>query len=110
CRSHRSDRSERWRVPWETWSGMPSSSEALSLADGLGQIDAANLGQVRLVVEKVDLGGRAVLEQVDDTLGCWREVRESGQAARGLGVFGEKRRESGDAEARARTAEEVSPR
>ena len=58
--------------------------------------------QRRLVVEQIELRGRAVLEEVDDPLGLGREVRQSGQAAAGVRILGQQRRQRGHADAGAR--------
>ena len=64
----------------ETSSGpLVIVGEPLALADRVGQVLAALLRQLRLVVEEVHLRRRAGLEQVDDALRLRREVRQPGQ-------------------------------
>ena len=63
------------------------AGEPLAHADRIRQLRAAQLREVRLVVEQIELRGRAVLEQVDDALGLGREVRQAGQAAGGLRIL-----------------------
>ena len=88
------------------------AGEPLAHADRVGQLRAAHARQVRLVVEQVELRGRAVLEQVDDALGFGRESA-AGPAGRLGGLRSP--RTSSDASAampmpRARPAEEVAAR
>ena len=47
-----------------------------------GQFGAGDLRQLRLVIEQVDLRGRARLVKIDDALGLGSEVRQSGKSAR----------------------------
>ena len=63
--------------------------QPLALADRLRQVLSAQLGQTRLGVERLDLGGAARLEKPDHALGLGREVRQASQAARSrLGCIG----------------------
>ena len=56
------------------------AGEPLAHADRIRQIRAAQRLQLRLVVEQIELRGRAVLEQIDDALGFRREMRQAGQS------------------------------
>ena len=62
------------------------AGQALPLADRIRQVGAARSFQVGLVVEQVQLRGRAVLEEIDDALGLGREVRQAGRLTLGTGV------------------------
>ena len=52
--------------------------------DLVGDGTAVQLGELRLVIEQIDVGGGAVLKEVDDPFGPWGEVRECGWS-RGVG-------------------------
>ena len=47
------------------------------IADGFRQIGAALFSERGLVVEQIELGRRAVLEEIDDSFGGGREIRDS---------------------------------
>ena len=69
------------------------------------------LGELRLVVEEVDVGRRAVLEQVDDPLGLRREVADRCEQlvlGRPEGLLAEQRGQGGDTDAGGALAEEVA--
>lgn len=51
--------------------------EPLAHADGCGEVLPVHFAQARLVVEEVQLGGRTVLEEIDDALRFWRKVRKT---------------------------------
>ena len=57
------------------------AGEPLPLANRIRQLGAAQLRQLRLVIEQIELRGRAVLEQIDDALRLRREMRQPGQSA-----------------------------
>ena len=89
------------------------AGEALSAANGFGQVRAVERVHLGLVVEEVLLCGASGLEQVDDALGLWGEVGVSEGAAPGgrnggVAIAGHERAEGGDADARAGAAEELS--
>ena len=49
-----------------------------------------------------------MLEEIDDALGFRWKVRQAGEAGGGASLVGEKRRQRGDPDPRARQAEEVA--
>ena len=55
--------------------------DALALADRVGDLRALVLGELRLVVERLELRRPAGLVQEDDALGLRREVRKAGETA-----------------------------
>ena len=63
------------------------AGEALAHADRFRQIGAALFRESRFVVEQIELGGRAVLEEIDDAFGGGRKVRvarnDTGDRCRG---------------------------
>ena len=54
------------------------AGQALALADGVGEILAVDLLQLRLVVEEVDVRGAAGLEEIDDAFRLGREMGNAG--------------------------------
>ena len=65
--------------------------DALAVADGIRQVLVEARHQLRLVVVEVELAGRALHVEVDDTLGLGREVR-AGKRRRGRAVCHHRRR------------------
>ena len=59
--------------------------EPLAHAHCIGQVGVKNLVERGLVVEQVNLWGGARHEKIDHPLGLGREVRQAGQAGKGLG-------------------------
>src|SRR5436190_7678704 len=57
------------------------AGEPLASADGIRQFHALPCGELRLGIEQLELRRRSRLEQVDDTPGLRREMRQAGQAA-----------------------------
>ena len=92
--------------------------EALPLDELLGDGLAVVLPELGLLVEEVDLGGRAGHEEVDHALGPGREVRRLGRErvwirsfhGRGEQPLVEQAQERQAADAEARLPEEMAPR
>src|SRR5262245_1183927 len=59
------------------------SRDPLAHANRIRKIHARHLAQLRLVVEKIDVRGRAGLEKVDDPLGPRREMQPCDARAAG---------------------------
>jgi hypothetical protein len=103
---HRSNRKIEGAVGKVVWYGH--SGQTLSLADRIRQIGSSQLGEGRLVVEQVELRGRAMLEEVNDAFGFRGKMRKAGKTARCARLLLEQRCQRGDPDAR--PAEEVAPR
>ena len=85
---------------------MPVSRCPLRMESG--RFNAATVFQGRLVVEHVHLRRRAVLEEVNDALGFWGEVRQPGQCRVGAQILSEQRGQSRFTDAGRRPAEEMA--
>ena len=72
---------EHRRRDRETGLRRGHAGEPLAHADRVGQLGAAQLRQLRLVVEQIHLRRRAGLEQIDHALRLGREVRQTRQSA-----------------------------
>ena len=96
--------------------------EAFAAGDFVGDLLAVPFAELRFVVEKVDVGRRAVLEKIDDAFRFRGEVREIGQTGdgatngkrergrRGESVAAEKRSERGGADTQHAAAEKLAAR
>jgi len=88
------------------------ASEALALADGVGELPAVLVAEEGFGVEGFELGGAAGLEEVDDAFGFGGEVEGGEEAGGGLGLLLEFFTEDGAkgkaTEAKSGHAEEVA--
>ena len=78
----------------------------------LGNSSATLGGEMGFVIEQIELGRRAVLEQIDDALGSGRKIRvaRNDGLGRGGNFRRQKGRERGDADAGGATTKKVPPR
>jgi hypothetical protein len=78
----------------------------LAAADGVGEVFVEALTEDGFVVEEIEVGGTAGLEETDDAFRLRREVREAGEGAGGRGGDGESGR-GGDGRGEGVAAEEL---
>ena len=99
------------------------AGDALAAADRVGEVFVEALAEDGFLVEEIEVGGAAGLEETDDAFRFRREMREAGEGAggrggdgergrgggrRGAGVAAEELGECGGAEAEAGLGEEIS--